>query len=118
MLFLYYPKCSTCKRAKAWLDNHHLSYDSRDIILDNPKYAELEKWIKDSGVDVKRFFNTSGLKYKELGLKDKLSGLSLEEKIKLLSSDGMLVKRPLIIGDNITLVGFNEKEWEKALCKN
>ena len=110
-----YPKCTTCQKAKKWLDENKIEYAERHIVDKNPTKTELKKWIKQSGLDIKRFFNTSGLKYKELNLKDKLSTMSDEEKIELLSSDGMLVKRPLLISDKLILVGFKESEWVEAL---
>ena len=109
MIFLWYPRCSTCKKAKKWLDEHDIKYTLRDIVLDNPNKEELREWILKSKIDVNKFFNTSGVKYRELGLKDKLKEMSFDEKIELLSSDGMLVKRPLIIGDKI-IVGFKNYE--------
>lgn len=112
-LFIEYPKCSTCKKAKEWLNRNGVSYEDRDIKTDNPKKDELRLWHEKSGLDIKRFFNTSGLIYKEKNLKDKLSSMSLEEKLELLSSDGMLVKRPILIKDDTVLVGFKEAEWEK-----
>lgn len=115
MLFVEYPKCSTCQKAKKWLEAHELSFEDRHIAEQNPTEAELTEWIGRSGLELKRFFNTSGLKYKELGLKDKLPSMSDAEKIRLLASDGMLVKRPLIITEDRVLVGFKEKEWEEAL---
>ena len=96
-LFIYYSRCSTCQKAKKWLENNNISYEERNIIEETPTFQELEEWIERSGKEVKRFFNTSGLKYKELNLKEKLEEMTLEEKIKLLSSDGMLIKRPLFI---------------------
>ena len=117
MLFICYPKCSTCAKAKAWLDESGVEYDFRDIKLNNPKIDELEKWYTLSGLDIKKFFNTSGLLYKELKLKEKLPLMSVEEKLALLSSDGMLVKRPLLVGDDFVLVGFKEKEWAEKLGK-
>lgn len=110
-LFIEYPKCSTCKKAKKFLEDSGVAFEDRHIVENNPTEAELTEWIARSGLDIKKFFNTSGLKYKELGLKDKLSEMSDEEKIKLLASDGMLVKRPLIIEDDRVLIGFKEKEW-------
>ena len=110
-LFLQYPKCTTCKRAKKFLEDNNVSFEDRHIVEYNPTEAELTEWISRSGLEIKKFFNTSGLKYKELGLKDKLPEMSYEEKIKLLASDGMLVKRPLIIEEDRVLVGFKEKEW-------
>lgn len=115
ILFLEYPKCSTCKRAKVWLEENNVEFQDRHIILENPKAEELKLWIEKSGLEIKKFFNTSGLKYKELGLKDKLEAMSLEEKISLLASDGMLVKRPLVVGEDFVLVGFKEKEWLEKL---
>ena len=109
MIFLWYPRCSTCKKAKKWLDEHDIKYTLRDIVLDNPNKEELREWILKSKIDVNKFFNTSGVKYRELGLKDKLKDISFDEKIELLASDGMLVKRPLIIGDKI-IVGFKNYE--------
>ncbi|MBQ3587757.1 MAG: arsenate reductase family protein [Oscillospiraceae bacterium] len=117
MLFICYPKCSTCAKARAWLDANGVEYEYRDIKLNNPKPEELEKWYRESGADIKKFFNTSGLLYKELKLKDNLPKMSEEEKLALLASDGMLVKRPLLIGDDFVLVGFKEKDWEKRLKK-
>ncbi|CCY46690.1 transcriptional regulator Spx/MgsR family [Firmicutes bacterium CAG:822] len=105
MLFIWYPKCSTCQKAKKWLDDNNIEYTLRDIVLETPTEEELSIWIKESGLDIKKFFNTSGMKYRELGLKDKLDNMSFEDKIKLLSSDGMLIKRPLIVGDKI-IPGF------------
>lgn len=116
-LFIEYPKCSTCKRAKEWLVKNNIEFDDRNIVEDTPTKEELEKWIKQSEKEIKKFFNTSGLKYKELNLKEKLPNMSDEEKVKLLSSDGMLIKRPLLINDKQILVGFREKEWEEVLKK-
>ena len=116
MLFVCYPKCTTCQRAKAWLDGQGVSYDQRDIKLDNPTAEELRAWWQTSGLPLKKFFNTSGQLYKEMGLKDKLPDMSEEEQYQLLASDGMLVKRPLLIEENQVLVGFKEAEWaEKVL---
>ena len=112
MIYLWYPRCSTCKKAKKWLDEHDIKYTLRDIVLDNPNKEELREWILKSKIDVNKFFNTSGVKYRELGLKDKLKDMSFDEKIELLASDGMLVKRPLIIGDKI-IIGF--KNYEEML---
>lgn len=112
MLFIYYPKCSTCQRAKKWLEENGIEFEERHILEENPTKQELEKWVKESGFPVKKFFNTSGMKYKELGLKDKLPIMSEEEKFNLLSTDGMLVKRPLLIGENHIFAGFKEKEWQ------
>ena len=105
MIFIWLPKCSTCQKAKKWLDDNGIKYTLRDIVLDTPSEEELKIWINKSGLDIKRFFNTSGLKYRNLGLKDKLDGMSFDDKVKLLSSDGMLIKRPLLIGDKI-IAGF------------
>lgn len=116
MLFIHYPKCTTCKRAKKWLDEKGVEYTERHIVEDNPTAQELKTWHEKSGLPLKRFFNTSGMKYRELGLKDKLKDMSEEEQYALLSSDGMLVKRPIIVTDDgKVLVGFKEKEWEEAL---
>lgn len=115
MLFIEYPKCSTCQKAKKWLTAHELVFEDRHIAEQNPTEAELNQWIGRSGLEVKRFFNTSGLKYKELGLKDKLPSMSDGDKLRLLASDGMLVKRPLVITEDTVLVGFKEKEWEDKL---
>lgn len=115
MLFLCYPKCSTCKKAEMWLNEKNSTYDLRDIKQENPTYEELKEWHKKSGLPLKRFFNTSGLAYKSLGLKEKLAEMSEEEQLKLLATDGMLVKRPLFIGDEYVLVGFKEQEWETRI---
>lgn len=115
MLFLCYPKCSTCQKAKAWLDERGISYELRDIKTDNPMAEELTLWYRKSGLPLKKFFNTSGLQYKALGLKDKLSAMSEEEQLELLSTDGMLVKRPLLIGEDFVRVGFRQPEWEETL---
>ena len=115
MLLLCYPKCSTCKKAQAWLDGRGLGYTYRDIKIENPSYEELAAWLEKSGLDIKRFFNTSGLLYKSMELKDKLPSMTTEEKLRLLSTDGMFVKRPILVGDGFVLVGFKEKEWESAL---
>lgn len=116
-MFIWYKKCSTCRKAYDWLKNNNISFIERSIVDDVPTYEELKDWIKKSNLDIKRFFNTSGLKYKELNLKDKLSSMSDIDKIKLLASDGMLIKRPLFIKDDIILVGFKEKEWKELLLK-
>lgn len=117
MLFIEYPKCSTCKKAKKYLDDLNIKYTDRDIKLDNPNKSELKAWISKSDLDISRFFNTSGIKYRELNLKDKLKNMSYDEKIEILSSDGMLVKRPLLIIDNNVLVGFKLNEWNNVLKK-
>lgn len=113
MLFLCYPKCSTCQKAKKWLDGHHVAYTERHIVEDNPSYGELKEWYERSGLPLKKFFNTSGMLYKEMELKNKLPLMSEEEQLKLLATNGMLVKRPLIVTDDKVLVGFQESEWEK-----
>ena len=115
ILFLEYPPCSTCQKAKRWLDEHHVSYTSRHIKENNPTAEELKEWYKKSGLPLKKFFNTSGLIYKSMGLKDKLPTMSEEEQIALLATDGMLVKRPLVIGDFFVLTGFKEKDWQEKL---
>lgn len=113
VLFLEYPKCSTCKKAKKWLEDNSVEFTDRHIKDENPTAEELSEWHKKSGLPLKKFFNTSGVLYKELKLKDKLPEMSESEQLELLSTDGMLVKRPLIIGENFVLVGFKEAEWEK-----
>lgn len=115
MEFICYPKCSTCQKAKKWLEEHHIEYTERHIAEDNPSYEELKEWHEKSGLPLKKFFNTSGLLYKEMQLKVKLPTMSDEEQMKLLSSNGMLVKRPLVVGEGKVLVGFKESEWEKIL---
>ena len=113
MLFVCYPKCSTCQKAKAWLQERGVAFDERDIKQDNPTEQELRAWHEKSGLPLKRFFNTSGLQYKALGLKDKLPAMTEDEQYALLATDGMLVKRPLIIGEDFALPGFKVKEWEE-----
>ena len=113
ILFLEYPKCSTCKKAKAWLEDAGVAFEDRYIVEQNPTAAELQAWHQKSGLPLKRFFNTSGLVYKDLGLKDKLPTMSEQEQYDLLASNGMLVKRPLVVGDDFVLVGFKEAEWER-----
>ncbi len=115
MLLLCYPKCSTCKKAKKWLDENNIEYSERDIKLDNPSFDELKEWYQKSSLPLKRFFNTSGMIYRDMNLKDKLPEMSEEEQLKLLSSDGMLVKRPLVVDGDTVLTGFREKEWEEKL---
>ena len=115
MLFLQYPPCSTCQKAKKWLDDHSLSYTDRHIKQQNPSYEELKCWYEASGIPLKRFFNTSGLAYKALSLKDRLPQMSEEEQLTLLASDGMLVKRPILITDDHILIGFKESEWASLL---
>lgn len=117
MLFLEYPPCSTCKKAKKWLDEHGISYTARHIKEANPTYAELKDWLERSGLPVKKFFNTSGLLYKSMALKDRLPAMTVEEQLRLLATDGMLVKRPLVVTDGKVLTGFRETEWEEALLK-
>ena len=109
--FICYPKCTTCQKARKWLDDNQIEYEFRDIKLDNPTLDELTDWHKKSGLPLKKFFNTSGLLYKSLDLKNKLPIMSKNEMLSLLSSDGMLVKRPLLIGDSFVLVGFKEADW-------
>ena len=113
--FICYPKCTTCQKAKKWLDDNKIEYELRDIKEDNPSLGELTTWYKMSGLPLKKFFNTSGLLYKSMELKDKLPTMSEEKQLKLLATDGMLVKRPLVIGDNFVLVGFKESEWNEKL---
>ena len=115
MLFVCYPKCTTCQKAKAWLEGRGLTFDVRDIKTDRPTEAELRQWHERSGLPLKRFFNTSGLQYKALGLKDRLPGMSEEEQLRLLATDGMLVKRPLLVDDRGILTGFRAAEWEELL---
>lgn len=114
-LLLCYPKCTTCQKAKQWLDDNHIAYDLRDIKLQNPTKDELTAWLAQSNLPLKRFFNTSGLVYKALQLKDKIPQMSEEEQLTLLATDGMLVKRPLMIGDGQVLVGFKENAWKALL---
>ena len=111
--FICYPKCTTCQKARKWLDDNNIEYEFRDIKLDNPTLDELTEWQKKSGLPLKKFFNTSGLLYKSLDLKNKIPTMSDDEMLKLLASDGMLVKRPLVIGDDFVLVGFKEDEYGK-----
>ena len=115
MLFICYPKCSTCKKAKKWLDEHNVEYTERHIVENNSTYDELKEWFNKSGLPIKRFFNTSGLLYKEMKLKDKLPTMSEDEQLQLLATNGMLMKRPLIVGENIVLTGFKENEWSEAI---
>ncbi len=115
VLFVWYPKCTTCKKAAKWLDDHGISYESRHIKEENPTFDELEQWLEKSGSDIKRFFNTSGMLYREMNLKEKLEQMTREEKLKLLATDGMLVKRPIIVTEKTVLTGFREKEWEDVL---
>ena len=113
--FICYPKCTTCQKAKKWLDDNKIEYELRDIKEDNPTLEELTTWYKMSGLPLKKFFNTSGLLYKSMELKDKLPTMSEEDQLKLLATDGMLVKRPLLIGEDFVLVGFKESEWQERL---
>ena len=115
MLFLEYPKCSTCRKAKKWLDENGIAYEDRHIIEENPTKEELKEWYEKSGLPLKRFFNTSGMKYLELKLKDRLPDMSEDEQLTLLATDGMLVKRPLVIGDDFVLTGFKEQQWKETL---
>ncbi|MBQ1814950.1 MAG: arsenate reductase family protein [Ruminococcus sp.] len=115
LIFIEYPKCTTCKRAKAWLDEAGIEYTDRNIKDENPTIDELREWYAKSGLPLKRFFNTSGMLYKQMSLKDKLPQMSEEEQLELLSTDGMLVKRPIIINDDTILVGFRQDEWEQKL---
>lgn len=111
-LFIEYPKCSTCQKAKKWLEKNNINFEDRNIVENNPTKEELAKWIEKSGLEIKKFFNTSGLKYKELNLKEKLPNMTDEEKIELLATNGMLVKRPLLISEKAVLIGFKENEWK------
>ena len=115
MLFIHYPKCTTCKKAATWLKENGVSCENRDIKENNPTADELKIWIVKSGLPVRKFFNTSGQLYREMGLKDKLAAMTDEEMIQLLATDGMLVKRPLLVGEDAVCVGFKEGEWEKAI---
>ena len=115
MLFLEYPPCTTCKKAKKWLDDQGIAYTARHIKEQNPSYEELKAWYEKSGLPLKKFFNTSGLVYKNLGLKDKLPTMTEEEQLRLLATDGMLVKRPLVVGEDFILTGFKEAEWIEKL---
>ena len=115
--FICYPKCTTCQKARKWLDDNQIEYEFRDIKLDNPTIDELTEWYKKSGLPIKKFFNTSGLLYKSLDLKNKISTMTEDEMLNLLATDGMLVKRPLVVGDDFVLVGFKESEWGVRLTK-
>lgn len=117
LLFIHYPKCSTCQKAKKWLEEQGVAFEARHIVEENPTADELKRWITASGQPAKKFFNTSGLKYKELALKDILPSMSEDEQIALLATDGMLVKRPLVIGDGVVLAGFKAEKWADALLK-
>lgn len=117
-LFVEYPKCTTCKKAKKWLNEHNVEYEDRHIAEKNPTYEELCEWIKKSDLPLKKFFNTSGTLYKEMNLSQKLKDLSEEEQLKILSTNGMLVKRPIVVGDDFVLVGFKDENlWEESLLK-
>lgn len=115
MLFICYPKCTTCKRAKNWLDDNNMKYTLRDIANDNPTYDELKGWYEKSGLPLKKFFNTSGMLYKEMQLKDKLASMSEDEQLNLLATNGMLVKRPIVVKGDVVLVGFKEEQWKEKL---
>lgn len=115
MKFICYKKCSTCKKAKTWLEDNNIKFEQREIKTDNPSYEEIKEWHKLSGLPLRRFFNTSGMIYRSMDLKDKLPDMPEEEQYKLLATDGMLVKRPLLVGDNFVKVGFKLKEWEELL---
>ncbi len=115
MLFIEYPKCTTCQKAKKWLDEQGVSYTDRHIKEQNPTYEELKEWYGRSGLPLKKFFNTSGLLYKSMNLKEKLSAMTEDEQLKLLATDGMLVKRPLVVADGFVLTGFKEAEWSEKL---
>lgn len=115
MLVLVYRKCSTCLKALKWLEDHNVQFEERAIKEQNPTYEELKEWYQKSGMPLKKFFNTSGLIYKDLGLKDKLPTMTEEEQLRLLATDGMLVKRPLVVGEDFVLIGFREKEWEEKI---
>ena len=115
MLFICYPKCTTCKRAKNWLDDNNMKYTQRDIANDNPTYDELKGWYEKSGLPLKKFFNTSGMLYKEMQLKDKLASMSEDEQLNLLATNGMLVKRPIVVKGDVVLVGFKEEQWKEKL---
>ena len=117
MLFIYYPKCSTCIKAKKWLDEEGVKYTERHIVEENPSFEELKEWWEKSGLPLKKFFNTSGMLYKEMQLKDKLQRMSEEEQLKLLSTNGMLVKRPIVVKGKTVLVGFKEEDWSEKLVK-
>ena len=116
MLFLCYPRCTTCQKAKKWLDENKIEYKERHIVENNPTYEELKEWYEKSGLPLKKFFNTSGLLYKEMNLKEKLPTMSEDEQLKLLATNGMLVKRPLLVLENTVLVGFKEEQWNE-ICK-
>lgn len=118
MLFMHYPRCSTSSKAKKWLDDHSIVYEERNLILNNPNAEEIKQWFLKSDYTLKKFFNTSGILYREQGLKDKIVSMTEDEQFSLLATNGMLIKRPLVIGDNFVLVGFKEKEWAEVLLNN
>lgn len=118
MLFIEYPRCTTCRKAKKWLEGHNMVYTARHIVEENPSYDELKEWYEKSGLPLKKFFNTSGLLYKEMQLKDKLISMSEDEQLKLLASNGMLVKRPIVLDGENVIVGFKEAEWEEKLSRS
>ena len=118
MEFICYPKCTTCKKAQAWLDKNEIKYTLRDIKENNPSYEEIKGWYEKSGIPLKKFFNTSGLIYRSMNLKDKLSEMSEEEQLKLLSTDGMLVKRPILLKDGKVVIGFKETDWEQFVNRD
>ncbi len=115
MLVLVYRKCSTCQKALKWLEEHKIFFEERAIVDENPTYEELKEWYGKSGLPLKKFFNTSGMLYKQMNLKDKLPEMTEDEQLRLLATDGMLVKRPLVIGEDFVLTGFHEKEWEEKI---
>lgn len=115
MLFIHYPKCTTCQKAKKWLDENNIEYTERHIVENNPSFEELKQWYEKSGLELKKFFNTSGRLYKEMQLKNKLPEMSEEEQLRLLSTNGMLVKRPIVVGNDTVLVGFREAQWTEQL---
>lgn len=117
MIFIEYPKCSTCQKAKKWLDENKIEYTQRHIVDDNPTYEELKEWHEKSGLPLEKFFNTSGMLYKEMNLKDRLPTMDEDEQLKLLATNGMLIKRPLIVADTTVLTGFKESEWEENIKK-
>ena len=117
MLFVCYPKCKTCQKAQKWLDDHGIAYELRDIKINNPTTEELSQWHLKSGLPIRKFWNTSGLQYKALGLKDRISTMNEEEQLNLLSTDGMLIKRPILVDENFALIGFKESEWEVKVGK-
>lgn len=115
MLFVHYPKCTTCQRAKAWLEDRGVPYEARDIKSENPGAEELRAWWRRSGMPLKKFFNTSGLQYRAMNLKERLSDMTEEEQLQLLASDGMLVKRPVLVGEDFVLTGFRQAEWDERV---